>query len=59
MSNTISITKINKSKIETLDFDNIALGRTFTDHMFICDFQDGKWSNPIIKPIIIINIKII
>ena len=50
MSNTISITKINKSKIETLDFDNIALGRTFTDHMFICDFQDGKWSNPRIKP---------
>ena len=50
MSNSISITKINNSKIETLDFDNIALGRTFTDHMFICDFQDGKWSNPRIKP---------
>jgi hypothetical protein len=30
MPNTISITKINKSKVDNLDFDNIALGRTFT-----------------------------
>ena len=50
MSNSISITKINKSKVETLDFDNIALGRTFTDHMFVCDYQDGQWSNPRITP---------
>ena len=50
MSNSISITKINQSKVETLDFDNIALGRTFTDHMFVCDYQDGQWSNPRITP---------
>ena len=50
MSNSISITKIIKSKVETLDFDNIALGRTFTDHMFVCDYKDGQWSNPIITP---------
>ena len=50
MSNSILITKINQSKVETLDFDNIALGRTFTDHMFVCDYQDGQWSNPRITP---------
>ena len=50
MSNSISITKINKSKVETLDFDNIALGRTFTDHMFVCDYDEGQWSNPRITP---------
>ena len=50
MSNSISITKIKKSKVETLDFDNIALGRTFTDHMFVCDYEDGQWSNPRITP---------
>ena len=50
MSNSISITKIIKSKVETLDFDNIALGRTFTDHMFVCDYKDGQWSNPRITP---------
>ena len=50
MSNSISITKINQSKVETLDFDNIALGRTFTDHMFVCDYEDGQWSNPRITP---------
>jgi len=50
MSNSISITKIKKSKVESLDFDNIALGRTFTDHMFVCDYKDGQWSNPRITP---------
>lgn len=50
MSNSISITKINKSKVGTLDFDNIALGRTFTDHMFVCDYDEGQWSNPRITP---------
>ena len=50
MPNTISITKINKSKVDNLDFDNIALGRTFTDHMFVCDYHDGQWSNPRITP---------
>ncbi len=24
------------SKVQDLDFDNIPLGRTFTDHMFVC-----------------------
>jgi branched-chain amino acid aminotransferase len=38
MSNSISITTVKESKVDTLDFDNIALGRTFTDHMFVCDY---------------------
>jgi branched-chain amino acid aminotransferase len=51
MSYTIKINQIKKSKVENLDFDNIPLGRTFTDHMFICDFHDGKWQNPRIEPL--------
>ena len=42
MSNLISITKVKDSKVDTLDFDSIALGRTFTDHMFVCDYR--RWS---------------
>jgi branched-chain amino acid aminotransferase len=51
MEHTIKITKINKSKVDDLDFDNIPLGRTFTDHMFICDYENGQWNNPRIEPL--------
>ena len=54
MSNTISITTVKESKVDTLDFDTIALGRTFTDHMFVCDYEDGQWENPRITPMEVI-----
>ena len=50
MSNLIAITKVKDSKVDTLDFDSIALGRTFTDHMFVCDYKDGQWKTPRITP---------
>ena len=50
MSQKIKITRIKKSKIQDLDFNNFSFGSVFTDHMFECDFIDGKWVNPIIKP---------
>jgi len=49
MIHHIKITKIEKSKVEDLDFNNIPLGRTFTDHMFICDYENGQWQNPRIE----------
>jgi len=51
MKYNISITKVEKPKVEGLDFNNIPLGTTFTDHMFICDFADGKWETPRIQPL--------
>ena len=51
MSYNISVKKVEKSKIENLDFNNIPLGRTFTDHMFICDYENGAWVNPRIEPL--------
>ncbi len=50
MSNNISITKVETSKVDALDFNNIPLGTTFTDHMFICDYEKGEWTNPRIVP---------
>lgn len=47
----ITITKTKKSNLESIDFDNIPLGRTFTDHMFICDYTDGQWHNPRVEPL--------
>lgn len=49
-SSTIEIKKADKSRIEQVDFDNIVFGNIFTDHMFECDWIDGKWQNPTIRP---------
>lgn len=51
MNYNISISKINKSKANEIDFNNIPLGTTFTDHMFICDYENGNWTNPRIEPL--------
>jgi len=51
MSYTINITQAEKSNLSELDFNNIPLGTTFTDHMFICDYENGEWTNPRIVPI--------
>ena len=50
MSYNISSTKVEKSNLSKLDFDNIPLGTSFTDHMFICDYENGEWVNPRIVP---------
>lgn len=46
----IDIQLVAQSKIDSVDFSNLAFGRTFTDHMFVCDFSEGEWKNPTIMP---------
>lgn len=50
LTNEIDIVKASTSKINSIDFENLTFGNIFTDHMLICDFKDGKWEKPIIKP---------
>ncbi len=45
----IDIVRATSSKIESIDFENLAFGNVFTDHMLVCDFKDGSWQKPIIK----------
>ena len=49
-TNEIDIVRVKNSKINEVDFENLAFGNTFTDHMLICDFKEGKLQKPIIKP---------
>ena len=44
------IRPIQKSKIESVDFDNLSFGTIFSDHMFICDYANGVWGEPEIIP---------
>ena len=46
----IHITKVQQSKVEEVDFNNIPFGRVFSDHMFVADFRDGKWQDYRIVP---------
>ena len=46
----ISITKVNTSRISEFDQDNIQFGRIYTDHMFVCDYENGEWKNARIEP---------
>lgn len=46
----LKIQKVAKSRIGEVDFDNIPFGKVFSDHMFIADFIDGKWTNARIVP---------
>ncbi len=46
----MKITKISTSKINLVDFNNLKFGNIFTDHMFECDYVDGEWQNPQIRP---------
>ena len=48
--NEIDVVKITNSKIDTIDFENLSFGTTFTDYMFTCDFREGKWQKPTITP---------
>jgi branched-chain amino acid aminotransferase len=45
----IDIIKAPISKIDSIDFENLAFGNIFTDHMLICDYKEGAWQKPIIK----------
>ena len=50
MNTDIKITKVDSSRFSSIDLDNITFGTVYSDHMFYCDFKDGKWQQPEIVP---------
>ncbi len=45
-----SITKTSQSKLSETDMENPGFGKYYADHMLICDYKDGAWQKPEIKP---------
>lgn len=43
--------KVKSSRASEIDINNIPMGIVFTDHMFICDYENGTWNNPRIEPL--------
>jgi branched-chain amino acid aminotransferase len=50
MSAEIRVEKVNQSRIDQVNFDNLIFGNEFSDHMLICLYQNGKWGEALIKP---------
>ncbi|HRP30536.1 MAG TPA: branched-chain amino acid aminotransferase [Agriterribacter sp.] len=46
----IKITKTQRSRLQDIDFDNLPFGKYFTDHMLEATYEDGKWTNVVIRP---------
>ncbi len=38
------------SKIDEVDFDNLEFGKYVSDHMLVCDYNEGQWQQPMIVP---------
>ncbi len=45
MKQRIKISPTKKSRLDKLDFNHIPFGQVFSDHMFVCDYKNGKWRN--------------
>jgi branched-chain amino acid aminotransferase len=46
----IKITKTPNSRLQQTDFNDLPFGKTFSDHMFVADYEDGEWKNFQIVP---------
>ena len=56
VSQQIMIEKTGNSKLDQVDFDHLPFGQVYTDHMFVCDYENGKWQQPKIIPYQTINL---
>ncbi len=46
----VAISRVNKSKISSVDYSNLGFCKYYSDHMFIADYEEGEWKNFKIKP---------
>ncbi|MEM7573571.1 MAG: branched-chain amino acid aminotransferase [Bacteroidota bacterium] len=46
----IPVKKTQQSRLPSVDFNNLPFGKTFSDHMYVCDYKDGQWTRGEILP---------
>lgn len=44
------ITNVEKSRLESINLENLPFGKYFTDHMLEVDYENGEWQTVAIKP---------
>lgn len=46
----IQVTKVERSKLNELNLDNLPFGKYFTDHMLEATYENGQWTEVRIRP---------
>jgi branched-chain amino acid aminotransferase len=46
----ITIEKTAKSRLGSIDVNNVPFGKVFSDHMLVAEYKDGQWQKPVISP---------
>ena len=44
------IQKTTQSRLDSFDQNNFSFGNTFTDHMAICEYENGNWGDVNVVP---------
>ena len=47
---SIPVKKTLHSRIQEVDFDQLEFGKYVSDHMLVCDYANGQWTEPQIVP---------
>ena len=50
LTQDIQINRIPQSRISQMDENNLNFGKLYSDHMLVCDYEDGAWGQPQIMP---------
>src|SRR5881392_2338388 len=50
LTTEIKIRRVSHSRIHEVDFDHLEFGKHISDHMLICDYQNGEWQESQIVP---------
>lgn len=50
ISNSIIVERVKTSNIDKVDFNNLAFGKVFTDHMMVSNYRNGAWEIPKVVP---------
>jgi branched-chain amino acid aminotransferase len=51
MLHEIKETIRHSGREKSTDLNTSVMGTIFTDHMFVCDYENGQWNNPRIEPL--------
>jgi len=46
----INVQKVKKSRVSEYDINNVPFGKCFSDHMFVAEYADGRWSKADVLP---------
>ncbi|HXD93022.1 MAG TPA: branched chain amino acid aminotransferase, partial [Bacteroidia bacterium] len=44
------VTLTKKSRLNDQDVNKVPFGKVFTDHIFVAEYEDGKWTKAYIEP---------